>query len=381
MSVRWNTTKLLNVAYIASGQGAPQLASDFNDVGIPFVRAGSLDFLVKGGNENDCEHITEEAAKKYGLKLFAPGTVLFAKSGMSAKLDRIYQLKSDAYVVNHLAAVVPSDNCDSTFLKYWFQANPPSRLIKDESYPSIRLSDIEEIEIPLPPLDEQRRIATILDKADAIRQKRQESIRLTEEFLRSTFLDMFGDPVMNPRNWKVEALGTVIGFMTSGSRGWAQYYSKSGARFLRIQNVGKNKLLLDDVAYVLPPDNAETIRTKVEAGDILLSITADLGRSAVIPDGFGDAYINQHLALLRVKKGSPLYYSAFIASEGGQRQIAALNKGGVKAGLNFNDVRALQIPIPPAQMQEKWALIYKQHPAFLYQEPSQFSPGFLQARR
>lgn len=207
--------------------------------------------------------------------------------------------------------------------------------------------------------DYQKKAVVILDKADAIRQKRQESIRLTDEFLRSVFLDMFGDPVTNTKRWDIIAFGDIVDFMTSGSRGWAQHYSESGARFLRIQNVGKNKLFLDDIAYVSPPENAEAKRTKVEAGDILFSITADLGRSAVIPNNFGEAYINQHLALLRVNRGKPLYYSAFIASEGGQRQVAALNKGGVKAGLNFNDIKSLQIPAPPDEMQDKWALIYK----------------------
>lgn len=218
---------------------------------------------------------------------------------------------------------------------------------------------MDEVKISLPSIPEQRRIAAILDKADTIHRKRQESIRLMEEFLRSVFLDMFGDPVTNPKVWPVDAFGDVIVFITSGSRGWAQHYSESGASFLRIQNVGRNKLILEDIAHVSPPENAEAKRTKAKPGDILLSITADLGRSAVIPEDFGEAYINQHLALLRVRKVEPLYCSAFIASEGGQRQIAALNKGGVKAGLNFNDIRSLQIPCPPDKMQKKWALIYQ----------------------
>jgi type I restriction enzyme S subunit len=112
-------------------------------------------------------------------------------------------------VVNHLAALIPTQRCVTSFLKYWLQANSPSRLIQDSSYPSIRLSDISDVEIPLPPLDEQRRIAAILDKADGIRRKRQASISLTEDLLRSVFLDMFADPVMNPKGWDIRKFADV----------------------------------------------------------------------------------------------------------------------------------------------------------------------------
>jgi len=225
--------------------------------------------------------------------------------------------------------------------------------------PRVNMDTFWAHEIPLPPLDEQKRIAAILDKADAIRRKRAEALRLTDQFLQSVFLDMFGDPVTNPKGWPVELLSTRLSFLTSGSRGWAQYYAEEGDLFLRIQNVGKNALLLDDVAFVKAPCTAEAKRTKVQHGDVLLSITADLGRTAVIPHGLGTAYINQHLALLRVTGIEPLYLSAYLASSGGQRQISLLNRNGVKAGLNFDDVRSLEILLPDTRLQQQYTLIYR----------------------
>lgn len=220
---------------------------------------------------------------------------------------------------------------------------------------------IREIPIALPSIDEQKRIAAILDKADAIRRKRANALELADEFLKSAFLDMFGDPVTNPKGWPQKSLDKLLSFLTSGSRGWAKYYSEEGRLFLRIQNVGKNQLLLDDVAYVSAPDTAEARRTLVQEGDVLLSITADLGRTAVIPPDIPTAHINQHLALLRPRGIQSLYLSAFLSSHGGQRQIQALNKNGVKAGLNFTDVRSLQILLPPEKMQEKFKRIYNKY--------------------
>lgn len=105
-------------------------------------------------------------------------------------------------------------------------------------------------------------------------------------------------------------LGQTLESLTSGSRGWAEYYRDTGSLFLRIQNVRKDELDLSDVAYVQPPDTAEARRTRVQPGDVLLSITADLGRTAIIPDALGEAFINQHLSILRTGYFEPRFLSA-----------------------------------------------------------------------
>ncbi|HEB93336.1 MAG TPA: hypothetical protein ENI94_07690 [Gammaproteobacteria bacterium] len=97
---------LKEIATVSAGQGAPKNSSDFSEEGIPFVRAGSLDKLLEGAKENSLELVTEATAKKYKLKLYPAGSVLFAKSGMSATKDRVYCLKNPAYVVNHLAVII-----------------------------------------------------------------------------------------------------------------------------------------------------------------------------------------------------------------------------------------------------------------------------------
>jgi type I restriction enzyme S subunit len=221
---------------------------------------------------------------------------------------------------------------------------------------SVRKEALLALEVPLPEtLEEQRRIADILDKADAIRRKRKEAIALTEKLLRSAFLEMFGDPVTNPKRWPVKPLGELLAFLTSGSRGWAQHYANSGETFLRIQNVRKDLLDLSDVAFVQAPDSAEARRTETKPGDVLLSITADLGRTAVVPASLPRAFINQHLAILRPQGINAEYLSAFLASEGGELQINQRNKGGVKAGLNFDDIRSVEVLLPPVAAQEKFA--------------------------
>lgn len=216
----------------------------------------------------------------------------------------------------------------------------------------ISRNNLGKIKIPLIPLPEQRRIAEILDKAEGLRAKRRTALALLDTLTQSIFIDMFGDPNEIQVRWENVKLGNILDFLTSGSRGWANYYSDSGDLFLRIQNVKHDELILNDVAFVHAPDTAEAKRTRVEPGDVLLSITADLGRTAVIPDNIGNAFINQHLSILRTKVTSPRYLSAYLSSPAGQKQVHRSDKHAVKAGLNFDDIRSFVIPLPPLFLQQ-----------------------------
>lgn len=204
-----STVVLSSVVTVAAGQAAPK-QKYFSDAGTPFIRAGSLEGLLLSDDAEACEKLSVDSAKQNGMKLFTKGAILFAKSGMSATMGRVYQLPCDAYVVSHLAVLTPSCEVDARYLMYWLRKNSPSRLINDPAYPSIRLEDISNLKFPLPPLKEQRRIAAILDKADAIRKKRAEALTLLDTFLRATFLDMFGDPVTNPKGWEVRPFGALL---------------------------------------------------------------------------------------------------------------------------------------------------------------------------
>lgn len=230
------------------------------------------------------------------------------------------------------------------------------RITKDSvNQSSFNISNFMKLEIPLPPLPEQKRIAAILDAADALRAKRREALAQLDTLLQSTFLDMFGDPVTNPMGWEIASVGDEISFITSGSRGWASYYAESGDIFIRIQNLKRGRLDLEDIAFVAAPDSAEARRTRVEPGDVLLSITADLGRTAVVPDGLDKAHINQHLAILRFRELNPVFVSYQLASNGGQSQFDRLNREGVKAGLNFDDVKSIRVTKPPLPMQRRFS--------------------------
>lgn len=209
--------KLSTVATISAGQSAPK-NNYFSENGIPFIRAGSLEFLINGKGLDYCEKINETNAKICKLKLYPKNAVLFAKSGMSTNKGRVYKLERDSYVVSHLAVVV-TDSCKllPSYFMYWLKINSPRTLIKDESYPSISLSDIGNLDIDCPSIEEQQRIVNILDKAEEIRTKKKLANEKLDEFLKSTFIDMFGDPVANPKGYNIELIKNISTVITGNT--------------------------------------------------------------------------------------------------------------------------------------------------------------------
>lgn len=146
-------------------------------------------------------------------------------------------------------------------------------------------------------------------------------------------------------------------FVTSGSRGWAQYYSDRGAPFIRIGDLSRGTLRVDwqNAQRVQPPSNAEGRRTRAQPGDVLISITADLGVIGVVPEGVPEVFINQHIALARPRAGlDSRYLGWFLDSDaGGQRQLRIARRGATKAGLGLDDIRGLQVPAPELPIQRR----------------------------
>lgn len=251
----------------------------------------------------------------------------------------------------------PTDRLDRQFLFHWVRS---PAFVKDmvrkatgASYPAVSDKIVKGSMVPLPPVDEQRRIATILDQADAIRTKRRQILTHLDTLTQSIFHDVF-----DALSRTVE-LGDSLTFVTSGGRGWAKYYSETGDRFIRSLDVRMGSIADRDPVYVHAPDNAEARRTKTRTGDVLLTITGSrIGRAAALPDSVAGAYVSQHVAILRPDPDR--LRSVFLAAmlglpHLGQRLIAAAQYGQTKPGLNFEQIRAFALPRPDLNAQDKLA--------------------------
>lgn len=158
-----------------------------------------------------------------------------------------------------------------------------------------------------------------------------------------------------PREWDIATLEKVSILVTSGSRDWAHYYAESGALFVRIGNLTREHInfRFDSVVYVRPPRNADGQRTKLATGDVLISITADLGIVGVVSEAMAGSYINQHVALVRPDMDlvNPRFIGHYMGSPIVQSYIARLNDSGAKAGLNLPTVRGL-LTVKPGRREQ-----------------------------
>lgn len=252
-----------------------------------------------------------------------------------------------------------SDDVDLKYLFYYLKAYDFNKVISGTAVPQITIESLKKIDVLIPSKKEQKRIVYIFDILSQIIESKEKENKRYDDLIKARFIEMFGDPIDNPREYPVHQLSEYIMSLTSGSRGWAQYCVDDGEEwFITIKNVNNCHISIDNMQPVNAPDNAEAKRTKVHEGDLLISITADLGRTGVVTKEIAEygAYINQHLSCIRLNRDvlNPLFVAHYMESPAGKEQFIAKNQSAVKAGLNFNSINSLKIMVPPLAEQNRF---------------------------
>lgn len=345
---------LKEFASITAGQGAPQKEEDFDSEGTPFVRAGSLEALIAGQGEECLEKVTNKAVNRCRLKLFPQGTVLFAKSGMSATKDRVYKLKRPAYVVSHLAAITPNNKLDSDYLMYFLRFFRPSRLIKDPSYPSIGLSDVERIKINELDINRQEEVAQLLRKSESVIEKRQETLRLADEFLKSAFWDMFGNPISNSKGWELVPMSEVLD-VRDGTHDSPKYLNQ-GIPLITSKNLKQGLVDFSDINFISKEDQEKIDRRSfVDDGDILYGMIGTIGSPAIVKRNRDFCIKNVALFKFKDSKMNRHYIKMLMDDDFMTKKLLGIKRGGTQKFVSLNMLRDLSIPVPPPENQQKFA--------------------------
>lgn len=222
---------------------------------------------------------------------------------------------------------------------------------------SLKFSGLQKIDIPLPPLDEQKRIAAVLDKADALRRQRQESLQLTEKLLQSVFIDMFGDPVTNPKGWVEKQLGALIVMGPQNGLYRPQSDYGTGCRILRIDGFYDGSLVDQEALRRVRLSQKDAEPYALQEGDIVINRVNSLeyiGKSALIPKLTEETVFESNMMRLRVDRHRviPEFLIALLQDRHIKAQIAGRAKKAVnQAGINQQDVRSLVVFIPPIGLQ------------------------------
>ena len=283
--------------------------------------------------------------------------VAVVKDGAGVGRTTLHPAKSS--VIGTMQYLLPKDNVLPEYLYYAVRHMHLEKYFTGATIPHIYFRDYKSEEFNLVPLDKQAKIIEVLGKVESVIQKLTQQLTELDNLIKARFVEMFGDPKQNPNGYSIHQLSEYIQFLTSGSRGWAEYCVDDGSEwFVTIKNVKDCHITTDNMQSINAPDNAEARRTRVHEGDLLISITADLGRTGVVTKEIADhgAYINQHLTCIRLNREvlEPLFVAYFMESAAGKEQFVSKNQSAVKAGLNFNSINTLQLIVPPLTVQQEF---------------------------
>jgi type I restriction enzyme S subunit len=217
---------------------------------------------------------------------------------------------------------------------------------------------VKRYKIPIPPLEEQRRIAAIFDKADAVRRKRQQVIALTEELLQSAFLEMFGDPVTNPKGWEVVELQQVCHRVTDGTHQPPEWATK-GIPFLFVSNIINGEIDFNVSKYINDKSWASlTARCPIEVNDILYTTVGSYGNAALVRTEKRFCF-QRHIAHIKPDpdKIHPQFLLGLMQSDGVKKQADRQVRGVAQKTLNLRELKKFQIAVPPRAYQEKYVAV------------------------
>ncbi len=352
----WRSVPLGHCCQIVSGSTPRRNRPEYWDGDISWVTPKDLSHLSSSILNDSPEKITQAGYQSCSAKLMPRGSILFSSR---APIGHVAIAGKDMCTNQGFKSLIPGDLVRSSYL-YWCMrkyANNIKALGSGTTFKEVSKGIVERFEIPLPPLDEQRRIAAILDKADAVRRKRKEAIALTEDLLRSVFLEMFGDPVTNPKAWKAAPLEDFCLIQSGIAKGKKVDSSKTIAvPYMRVANVQDGYLNLSEIKEinVLPSD---IDRYVLKPGDVLLTEGGDpdkLGRGAIWNGEVQPCIHQNHIFCVRpdVSIAEPAYLSALIGSERGKRFFlrAAKQTTGI-ATINKTQLKSFPALLPPRSIQ------------------------------
>lgn len=311
---------------------------------------------------------TEYFVSQVGLsksRVLPAGSVLVSCIG---SIGKIGILTKEACSNQQINAIIPQDETDSRFIAYslYAQRFVLESIANAPVVPIINKTDFSKIRIGIPPKSTQLAIVSELDKINELIRLKKEQLKDFDNLAQSLFYEMFGDPVENEKGWEVKKLGEISSLICNGNtpKGGSEVYVDNGILFLRSQNVWKNRLDLDDVAFIDEATHKSLKKSALNHNDLLITKTgrvntenSSLGRTALFEGEDGSANINGHVYLVRLKEGMVHKYVLYILISNSYRELIRRTcVGGIdKRQLNKNHIEDFPIIFPPLPLQRLFA--------------------------
>lgn len=352
--MNWPTVPLGEICHVASGGTPSRTRQDYYDGDVPWVKISDM---LQGNVVGTEETITLEGLANSSAKVFPKGTLLLS---IFATVGRTAILGIDAATNQAIAGITPdASRIDMKFLRHHLDASVPELVKRSRGVAqvNINLSILKSHPIPLPPLEEQRRIVKILDQADDLRAKRRLAIALLDQLPQAIFLEMFGDPATNPKKWPLVRFGNLASKFSDGPFGSnlkSSHYTGQGIRVWRLQNIGVGELIDDDRAFISEAHFSKLRKHLCEPGDVIIGTLGDPNlRAFVHPPSVAAALNKADCVQVRPRLDvADAAYLCWLCNSKGMEILANSGiQGQTRLRISMGRLREIHVPAPPVELQ------------------------------
>ncbi|ELC8354478.1 MAG: restriction endonuclease subunit S [Clostridium perfringens] len=279
-----------------------------------------------------------------------------------------YIVNEKCWVNNHAHILKAKKNINLKYLMYYLNYNDLSNRITGTTRGKLTKSALNSIEVKLPSIEKQKKIVALLEKAQELIDKRKKQIEELDLLVKSKFIEMFGDPVINPKGWKYPKIEEVVAnkknAIKAGPFGSAlkkEYYIKSGYKIYGQEQVISGDINLGDY-YISEEKYKELENYAIKSNDVLISLVGTYGKLLIVPTIFEAGIINPRLMKITFNSNliNTIYFKFFFQSESLRNRLSDNTHGGTMPILNVGIVRNINIPIPPIELQNQFADFVKQ---------------------
>jgi len=358
----WPLVKLGDVFNISSSKRV--LQEDWRESGIPFYRAREVGVLSREGKVDNALFIDESMYEEFKLKYGVPqeGDLLITAVGT---LGLTYAVTSSDKFYFKDASVIrlsKKGDVDTKYVQYAIKSSEVQRFIQNSNGATVgtyTINKAKDTQIPLPPLETQKKIAAVLEKADQLRKDCQQMEQELNSLAQSVFIDMFGDPVANPKGWDVKNLNSIASVQLGKMLSSKSKQNINPKKYLRNANIQWRDIGVDDLLE-MDFNEREMKKFQLEQGDLLVCEGGEIGRCAIWNEQVQDCYYQKALHRVRLDQQlvTPEYlqeYFFWMAKLGGL--VNSTNEVTFKH-LTAEKMNKLNVPLAPISKQKEFSKIY-----------------------
>ena len=367
----WNIENLQNIVFFQEGPGVRN--NQYTQQGVKLLNVANL----KNGEvflDNTERYISEEEAYgKYKHFLAEEGDLIIASSGIKVEY---FDRKMGFVKKEHLPLcmntstirfkTLDKEHLNIKYFAYFLKTNyfkkQISRLITGSAQLNFGPSHLRKIKVIVPPINIQNKIVQVLDKAQELIDKRKEQIEALDELVKSKFIEMFGDPITNQKNWEITTIGKIVTDVRYGTSKPAVDGGKYP--YIRMNNITYSGYLdLDNLKYIDIEDE-ELEKCIVRKGDVLFNRTNSaelIGKTCVFNLDKPMIIAGYIIRIRLINEVLPIYLSMFLNSDYGKILLRGMAKGAVnQANINAQELKSIKIAKPPIELQNQFADFVKQ---------------------